>query len=68
MQVKQINTPLHTPPVTLLMHTLQAHARATVGCQPTVALGVHEMRVLLVSPYEPAFGPLQGGPAVNGQW
>jgi hypothetical protein len=28
MQVKQINTPLHTPLVTLLMHTLQAHARA----------------------------------------
>jgi hypothetical protein len=30
MQVKQINNPLHTPLVTLLMHTLQAHARATV--------------------------------------
>jgi hypothetical protein len=30
MQVKQINTPLHTPQVTLLMHNLQAHARATV--------------------------------------
>jgi hypothetical protein len=30
MQVKQINTPLHTPLVTLLMHNLQAHARATI--------------------------------------
>jgi hypothetical protein len=28
MQVKQINTPLHTPLVTLLMLTPQAHARA----------------------------------------
>jgi hypothetical protein len=34
MQVKQMNTPLHTSLVTLFMHTLQAHhervARATV--------------------------------------
>jgi hypothetical protein len=30
MQVKQINTPLHTPLVTLLMLTLQAHARAVM--------------------------------------
>jgi hypothetical protein len=28
LKVKQINTPLHTPLVTLLMHNLQAHAQA----------------------------------------
>jgi hypothetical protein len=59
MQVKQINTPLHTPLVTLHMHTLQAHARATVRTTESLSHQAAQQPNVISSPRRSSTGSLE---------